>query len=259
MSVRQAAVAGTFYPSDPDRLLADIRRYLDAAPAPDLGWPVRGLIVPHAGYIYSAPVAAYAYRCLASHQARRVVMLGPAHYVPFAGLALPGADYFDTPLGTIAVDPDAVVELLTDSLVAELPEAHSREHSLEVQLPFLQVLAPGVSIVPMLTGAITPAQGADVVASLLDESTLLLISSDLSHYHDAATARRIDAVTIAAIERGDGAALDRESACGRTAIQIALDIAGRRGYQVRLLDARNSADTAGPPDRVVGYAAFAFG
>lgn len=259
MSIRHPAVAGTFYPAEPNRLIADIRGYLTSVGTPELDFVVRTLIVPHAGYIYSGLVAAHAYRCLETLTVSRIVLLGPAHYVPFTGLTLPGVDYMETPLGAIPVDQELVSLLLADSLVADFPEAHRREHSLEVQLPFLQVVAPEISVVPMLTGAITPSQGADVLAPLLDSETLLLISSDLSHYYDAATARRLDAATAAAISRVDGAALDRESACGQTAVQIALELANRRGYRASVLDLRNSSDTAGPPDRVVGYGAFALG
>jgi MEMO1 family protein len=259
MQIRKPAVAGSFYPADSESLEASVRTYLAQAPAPDSGLSVRMLIVPHAGYIYSGPTAAYAYRCLEGTKLTRVVMLGPSHYVPFAGLALPGADTLETPLGTMPVDPVGSEVLRGDSVVVESAEAHRREHSLEVQLPFLQLVAPRVSVVPLLTGAITPTQGADCVQALLDEDTLLLISSDLSHYYDSATARRLDADTAAAIARLDGAALDRESACGRTAIQIALELAKRSGYRVVTLDMRNSGDTAGPQDRVVGYGAFALG
>lgn len=259
MQIRKPAVAGTFYPADRERLETEVRTYLERAPVPDPALSVRMLIVPHAGYIYSGPTAAYAYRCLEGTTLRRVVMLGPSHFVPFAGLALPGADALETPLGIVPVDAGGREMLRGDSVVVESVEAHHREHSLEVQLPFLQVVAPGVSVVPLLTGAITPIQGADCVRALLDEETLLLISSDLSHYYDSATARRLDADTSAAIARLDGAALDRESACGRTAIQIALELARCLRYRVVTLDMRNSGDTAGPQDRVVGYGAFALG
>ncbi len=259
MSVRPPAVAGTFYPLDLGALTAAVHAHLRAAEPVELAFQLRILIVPHAGYVYSGPTAGRGYRLVAQSNFRRVVMLGPAHYVPFAGLALPGAEALDTPLGTVTVDPGGVAALLADSLVEESAAAHGREHSLEVQLPFLQVVAPGTPVVPLLTGAIAPWQGADVISPLLDEESLLLVSSDLSHFYDAATARRLDAVTAAAIERLDGAALDRESACGRTAIQIALEVARRNGFRAKTLDLRNSADTAGSPERVVGYGAFALG
>ncbi|MDJ0952409.1 MAG: AmmeMemoRadiSam system protein B [Acidimicrobiia bacterium] len=259
MSVRRAAVAGMFYPDDPDRLDSEVRAHIDAADVPAVGLSLRILIVPHAGYVYSGPTAGYGYRLLRKTSWRRIVMLGPSHYVPFTGLALPGAAMMETPLGDVAVDTEGADLVLGDRLVHESVEAHRREHSLEVQLPFLRITAPGVPVVPLLTGAVDPVIAADAVEPLLDDGTLLLVSSDLSHYHSSATARRLDGATAGAIERLDADALDRESACGRTGIQIALHLARRRGYAVQTLDLRNSADTAGSPDRVVGYGAFAIG
>lgn len=253
-------MAGAFYPADPRTLDRDVRGYLAAADDVTLEFPLRILIVPHAGYVYSGPVAATGYRLLEGiEDLRRIVMFGPSHYVWFPGLALPEADLLETPLGMVTVDRQAVGELLGSPFVMESAIAHEREHSLEVQLPFLQVVAPDVPVVPLLTGDVDPADAADAVEPLLDDATLLLVSSDLSHYYDSRTARRLDAATIAAIERFDAGALGHESACGRTGIQAALHIAKRRGYAVQVLDVRNSSDTAGPPDRVVGYASIALG
>jgi len=186
-------------------------------------------------------------------------MLGPSHYVWFSGLTLPGVDYLETPLGEVAIDGPGASEALTSPIVVDSPPAHEREHSLEVQLPFLQIVAPGVSVVPLLTGDVDPSDVADVVEPLLDDRTLLLVSSDLSHYHDYETARHLDTETVRAIEQLDPDSLGRESACGRTGIQAALHIANRRGYRIQTLDLRNSGDTAGPHDRVVGYGTFALG
>lgn len=259
-TVRPPAVAGAFYPADTARLAADIRGYLDAAQPVDLDFRARILIVPHAGYVYSGPVAATGYQLVEQMEdVRRVVMLGPSHYVWFPGLALPEADLLETPLGTAAVDADAAAQLAGNLLVAKSTEAHEREHSLEVQLPFLQVVAPGIPVVPLLTGDVDPIGTADAVEPILDDETLLLVSSDLSHYHNSVVARRLDAETAASIERLDPSALNRESACGRTGVQAALHLAKRSGYRVQLLDLRNSSDTAGPPDRVVGYGTFAIG
>lgn len=259
-TVRRPAVAGTFYPADPVSLDADVRRHLASALPVDLDFQPRILIVPHAGYVYSGPVAATGYQLIEPmDHIRRIVMLGPSHYVWFTGLALPGDDLLETPLGIVAVDADAAARVADNLLVAVSTEAHEREHSLEVQLPFLQVVAPGTPVVPFLTGDVHPVGAADAVESLLDDETLLLVSSDLSHYHDAETARRLDAETAASIERLDPGALTRESACGRTGVQAALHLARRSGYRVQLLDLRNSSDTAGPPDRVVGYGTFAIG
>jgi AmmeMemoRadiSam system protein B len=259
-SIRRPAVAGLFYPIDALDLRSDVEKMLAGASPIDTDVRPRILIVPHAGYVYSGPVAATGYRLLAGLDGlRRVVMLGPSHYVPFSGLTLPGVDLMQTPLGVVALDSEGVAELLDDPLVENSPEAHQREHSLEVQLPFLQVVAPGVAVVPMLTGALEPEAASVVIEPLLDDRTMLLISSDLSHYHDATTARRLDAETVAAIKRLDPAGLGREAACGRTGIQIALHIAARRAYRVEVLDLRNSADTAGPADRVVGYPCIVLG
>ena len=162
-------------------------------------------------------------------------------------------------MGTVPVEPAGSALVAESPLVTDSPAAHAREHSLEVQLPFLQTVLPGVPVVPLLTGAIDPVQGATALESLLDDGALLLVSSDLSHFHDAEAARRLDAATADSIERLDGDALQWESACGRSGIQIALQLARRRGYRVEVLDLRNSADTAGSPERVVGYGTFAFG
>ncbi len=233
--------------------------HLGAAQPPEIGFDLRMLIVPHAGYVYSGPTAGHGYCLLQEIDPERIVLLGPSHYVGFTGLALPGVDEMETPLGGVAVDHAAAMELLGREFAHNSAEAHRREHSLEVQLPFLQVVAPGAPVVPLLTGAVDPREAADLVEPLLDDQTLLVVSSDLSHYHRAVEARRLDAATATAISQLDTDGLGRESACGRTAIQVAIHIAKRRGYQVEILDLRNSADTAGTPERVVGYGSFAIG
>ena len=259
-TIRPAAVAGAFYPANSGRLETDVRGYLDAADHVTLDFKPGVLIVPHAGYVYSGPIAATGYRLLEDRDdIRRIVMLGPSHNVWFSGLSLPGVDYLETPLGDVAVDASGATEAVASSIVADSPTAHEREHSLEVQLPFLQIVAPGIPVVPMLTGDVDPIDVANAVEPLLDDRTLLLVSSDLSHYHDYETARRLDAETVVAIERLDPDALGRESACGRTGIQAAIHVANRRGYRMQTLDLRNSGDTAAPRDRVVGYGSFAFG
>jgi hypothetical protein len=259
-SVRHPAVAGLFYSSDPTELRADVESMLEAAPPVAPAVRPRILIVPHAGFVYSGPIAAMGYRLLPElTELRRIVMVGPSHYVAISGLALPGVDLMQTPLGAMAVERDGVAQLLADPLVEDSPAAHEREHSLEVQLPFLQIVAPDVAVIPLLTGALQPAAAASAIEPLLDEGTLLLVSSDLSHYHDAATARRLDADTVAAIERLDPEGIGKQAACGRAGIQIALHIASQRAYGVHVLDLRNSADTAGTPERVVGYPCIALG
>ena len=259
-TIRPPAVAGAFYPANPLELESEVRRYLGEARPVETGFQIRILIVPHAGYVYSGPVAATGYRLVEQMEGvERIIMLGPSHHVWFSGLALPGVDLLETPLGVVTVDRAAAAEMAVGSLVVDSVAAHEREHSLEVQLPFLQIVAPGVPVVPLLTGNIDPVDAAHVVQPLFDDSTLLVVSSDLSHYHDADTARRLDGETAAAIERLDEHGLIRESACGRTGVQAAVHLARRNAYRCEVLDLRNSSDTAGTRDRVVGYGTFAFG
>jgi AmmeMemoRadiSam system protein B len=259
-TLRPPAVAGSFYPANPDALRAEVLFHLDEADPVNIGFPLRMLIVPHAGFVYSGPVAATGYQLLhGNRRIQRVVMLGPSHYVRFSGLALPGVDGMESPLGVVSIEPTAADHLAESELVVASPEAHAREHSLEVQLPFLQTVMPGIPIVPILTGAVDIEEAAEIIEPLLDESTLLAVSSDLSHYHDAGTARRLDAATAEHIVQLDPDSMGRESACGLTGVQMALHLARRRGYRAEVLDLRNSADTAGSPDRVVGYGTFAFG
>jgi MEMO1 family protein len=262
MDVRRPAVAGTFYPAEPaalraavDRLLADV-----AGPPVMAGDAPKALIVPHAGYLYSGPIAAAAYarlRPIAS-AVRRVILLGPAHRVALHGLALPSARTFATPLGVIAIDAQAAALARRLPHVSESDAAHAGEHSLEVQLPFLQRVLPDFTLVPFVVGDAT----ADMVADVLDvlwggPETLIVISSDLSHYHPYREAREIDTMTAARI-LAFAPSVDHEQACGATPINGLLRSGHRRGLQAELLDLRNSGDTAGDRSRVVGYAAFGF-
>lgn len=251
MGTRPAAVAGTFYPSSPRRLARTVDDLLDAVDVP-AGEPAPvALIVPHAGYRFSGPVAASAYARIRGHPFRRVVALGPAHFVPVDGLAVPSAEAFQTPLGPVPVDT-------SDLLVDVCDRAHADEHSIEVQLPFLQrALPPGWSLVPIAVGDGPAAPVADAIDEVIDESTLTIVSTDLSHYHEVDTARRLDKATADAVVARDPDALGDGAACGLFALRGLLHWAGRRNLAVRLLDLRNSADTAGDPSRVVGYGAFA--
>jgi AmmeMemoRadiSam system protein B len=261
-AVRPAAVAGTFYPGTPAVLSAAVHVYLaDAGSAPETRDSLpKALLVPHAGYVYSGPVAAPAYRRLAAGRAsiRRVVLLGPVHRVPVRGLALPATRAFATPLGTVAVDADAVALALELPQVQVSEAAHALEHSLEVQLPFLQTVLEEFKIVPFAVGDATAEEVAQVIDRLWGgPETLIVVSSDLSHYHPYAAARQIDRGTAAAILALDST-LDHEQACGATPINGFALCARRRGLKPELLDLRNSGDTAGDKSRVVGYAAFAF-
>jgi MEMO1 family protein len=258
-ATRQPAVAGTFYPAGAPQLRAQIEDLLrDAAPRQVTP---KALIAPHAGYIYSGPIAATAYATLAPRAAtiRRVVLLGPSHFVPFRGLALPEAQAFETPLGRVELDRDAFGLLRDVPGVMVLDAAHEREHSLEVQLPFLQVALKEFRLVPLAVGHSSPEQTAAVLEALWGgDETLIVISSDLSHYRSYQAAGLIDAETAGAIERLDGSPIDGEHACGCHPIRGLLHLARAKGLKVVPLDRRNSGDTAGDKSRVVGYGSWAF-
>jgi AmmeMemoRadiSam system protein B len=258
-ATRQPAVAGSFYPASRNELRAQVEHLLSEA-TPSQVSP-KALIAPHAGYVYSGPIAASAYRTLVPFitRIRRVVLLGPSHFEPFPGLALPRADRFATPLGEIELDRAALTMLDGHPAVCVLDAAHEREHSLEVQLPFLQVVLDSFTLVPLAVGDAEPAHVAEVLDLLWgDEETLIVVSSDLSHYRSYAAAAVIDAETARAIEQLDEAPLDGEHACGCHPIRGLLHAARRRGLQVVPLDRRTSGDTAGDKRRVVGYGAWAF-
>ncbi|MDH4192374.1 MAG: AmmeMemoRadiSam system protein B [Betaproteobacteria bacterium] len=259
-SIRPAAVAGAFYPGSAPELAAELGALLRRSEVgePRLGWP-KALIVPHAGYVYSGPVAARAYRELenARGTVRRVVLLGPVHRVPIRGIALPGADAFATPLGRITIDAEASRVVSDLAQVLTHRAAHAYEHSLEVQLPFLQRLLGEFSLVPLAVGTASAQEVAEVIERLWGgPETIIVVSTDLSHYHGYDEARRIDAATISRIA-ALAADLVHEQACGATPLNGLLLAASRRGLTVRLLAACNSGDTAGDRDRVVGYSAFA--
>ena len=258
--IREAAVAGLFYPDDPLLLQQQVEGLL-AREAPVTLHP-KALVVPHAGYIYSGPVAASAYSLLppCRDTIRRVVLLGPAHRVPFAGIAASSAQYFASPLGMMRVDQDAMNCILTKPPVRILDEAHQEEHSLEVQLPFLQmVLNDDVGLVPLLVGDADPHEVTELIETLWGgPETLILISSDLSHYHDYHTAQHLDQATSIAIEQLNPDAIDYPQACGRTPLNGLLFAAQHHHLHATILDMRNSGDTAGSRDRVVGYGAYAF-
>jgi AmmeMemoRadiSam system protein B len=259
-AIRPAAVAGMFYPADPATLQLDVTSMLAAVPAGAPHRPPKALIAPHAGYIYSGPVAASAYARLSPwrERIRRVVMFGPAHRVAVQGLALPEAEAFSTPLGTVPIDREAAQLALTLPQVGVSARSHELEHSLEVQLPFLIRVLGDFSLLPFAVGYATPREVAETIELLWGgDETLIVISSDLSHYHPYREARDIDRATADAILALDPG-LDHEQACGATPIAGLLLCAARHGLTPALLDLRNSGDTAGDRSRVVGYAAFAF-
>lgn len=259
-SVRAPAVAGLFYPDDADELRAVVGLLLDDAPSYEAALPrPRALIVPHAGLRYSGPVAAAAYRLLSPWRTfiRRVVMIGPSHRVPFAGIAVPQADAFATPLGEVRIDAAGRSALLARGDVSATDAPHALEHCLEVQLPFLQTVLDDFTVLPLVVGSATPEYVASVLADVWNDAhTLALASSDLSHYLPYESAQSIDSDTARAIvaRRTD---LSHEQACGATGVNGLLHLARQRNLHVTEIARNNSGDTSGDTARVVGYGAFA--
>lgn len=256
-TVRDTAVAGQFYPANPRDLRVTVDVLLAEAATPS-GPAPKALIAPHAGYIYSGPVAASAYAQLQPHRHlyRRVVLLGPCHYVGFSGLALCSSDVFRTPLGEVAVDRAFTSGLDLNGLCVS-DAAHRPEHSLEVHLPFLQAVLGDFALVPILVGHVQP----EIVAKALQQlwngpETLIVISSDLSHYLSYDEARSRDRTTCESIERLDPGSISVDDACGSSAVAGLLIEARRRHLDITTLDLRNSGDTAGPDEHVVGYGAW---
>jgi AmmeMemoRadiSam system protein B len=260
--VRQPAVAGTFYFEDRQDLSDDVRTLLNSVAQSSRamdGFP-KAIIVPHAGYAYSGTTAALAYASLAAgrNTIRRVILLGPVHRVPVRGLALPGADAFATPLGSIEIDQTAVAAIAGLRQVVVSPGAHALEHSLEVQLPFLQSVLDNFKLLPLAVGDATPAEVAEVLEALWGgPETLIVISSDLSHFLPYRAAQSIDQQTVQSILNLSGP-LTHEQACGGTPVNGLLLAAKQHHLQPQLLGLCNSGDTAGDKSRVVGYAALAF-
>jgi MEMO1 family protein len=266
--VRRAAVAGRWYPDDPVRLAAELDHHLahaDVEPAPS----VRALVAPHAGLMYSGPVAAYAYKVARAHRFSAIVVVGPSHFVPFAGISIWPHGAWNTPFGHVTVAEDLAEAVMSESdTIADIPSAHGREHSIEMQLPFVAHVMPGVPIVPMVMGHQTrstalglgQALGRAILSRGLD--VLLIASSDLSHYQDANTAARLDAVVIARVEALDADGLMRTleeepaHACGGGPMVAVIDAARRLGAsRARMLRYADSGDVSGDKSSVVGYMA----
>lgn len=255
---RLPAVAGLFYPADPCALSEEINRYLGLAPNSEI--IPKALIVPHAGYIYSGAIAAAGYNTLRSiaAQIRRVVLLGPAHRVAFRGLALPDVDSFVTPLGQVEIDCDAVARIKSLPQVIVNNRAHESEHALEVQIPFLQTMLTEFKLLPLVIGTASAKEVTEVLNLVWgDKETLIIISSDLSHYLPYESARNEDSKTALSILQLRSL-INYEQACGVIPINSLLVAARQHHLTTHLLDLRNSGDTAGPREQVVGYGTFAF-
>ena len=261
-SIRHAAVAGMFYPSEPSELNAIVHALFQSAETEssiDTSRCPKAIIAPHAGYIYSGPTAAMAYQCLQNcrDQYHRVVLLGPSHRVAFNGMALSSADQYETPLGTIPLDTETIRALEDVDFVAINNQAHQDEHSLEVHLPFLQSTLNEFSLVPIVVGDIDPAKVAKILERFEnDPHTLIVISTDLSHFREYNIAKQRDQDTSNAILNYDYNAIGYHDACGRNPVNGALYWAQQHHHPIKLIDLRNSGDTAGDKDRVVGYAAY---
>ena len=261
-AIRPPVVAGAFYPAEHDVLQRELTLFMsEAATAMQPGGTVpKAIIGPHAGYVYSGPVAARAYARLAPARGRitRVVLIGPSHHVAFKGMAVDTADAWATPLGNVPLDTAAIAHLRQLGLVGTLDAAFAREHSLEVHVPFLQHVLGDFKLVPIVAGDAPP----EAIAAMFDAvwggpETLIVVSTDLSHYLDYATCQSTDSRTADAIERFAIDGLGRDDACGRVPTRGLLLTAKQRGMAIERLDLRNSGDTAGPRDRVVGYGAWA--
>lgn len=258
-SVRQPAVAGMFYPADANELREMIDGFMADSPRQQQGPAPKAIIVPHAGYIYSGPIAASAYAQLKPlrDKIKRVVLLGPSHRVPLIGLAATSNDFFHTPLGDIAIDQEAIDRIIDLPQVKRFDAAHAMEHSLEVHLPFLQTVLSAFELVPLVVGEASPREVAEVLERFWgQDDTLIVISSDLSHYHDYKSAQRLDRKTSEAIEALDYENVDYDDACGRNPVNGLLYLAKQKHLHIKTLDLRNSGDTAGPRDQVVGYGAY---
>jgi AmmeMemoRadiSam system protein B/AmmeMemoRadiSam system protein A len=275
--VREPAVAGLFYPKDPAELSKMIEAYLAAAQVQPVG-ELKALVCPHAGYPYSGPVAAYAYKLLAGKHYDTVVVMGPSHYAYLHAASVANARLYRTPLGDVpisdkarllagsspfALEPSCEVQrpdwwLQSSRLAPAVDTAETWEHSVEVEIPFLQKTLGRFQLVPVVCGDVDPGRAAKALEPILDDRTLVVASSDLSHYYSYDRARELDRSCVDAICRLDIGAMESQEACGKIPILILMNVAKDRGWKVRLLDARNSGDTAGDKSRVVGYAAIAF-
>jgi hypothetical protein len=261
LSVRPPAFAGQFYPADADQLRREVEGYLDAASLPDGVDDVRAVVAPHAGYVYSGKTAGYAFKALRQLPDREwtVFLLGPAHRVPVTGVALGAFSALRTPLGDAPVADERVEEMLAEtSFYTRAARAHQPEHCLEVEVPFLQVSLRRFRLVPMLVGQARPKEVAEDLRGRLQEDDLIVVSSDLSHFHTYDEAQQKDRGLLDALLAGDEAGVRHGEACGRAPLTALMEIAEMEGWEPHLLDYRNSGDTGGGKSRVVGYASIAY-
>jgi len=259
-NIRPAAVAGLFYPASNDELVQLVNNELSQVTLKSQHSPL-AIIVPHAGYIYSGAIAASVFKYLQNFRSiiKRILLIGPSHRVDFQGLALSNADFFQTPLGKVRLDKNSQVKLLNIPDIQLLDQAHENEHSLEVQLPFLQQVLDSFSLIPIVAGRASAELVAQTIDTIWDgEETLIVISSDLSHYHDYKTAQELDNTTSKAILDLDYTSISSANACGYVGINGLLLFAKNRHLKASIIDVRNSGDTAGDKNSVVGYGGYIF-
>ncbi|MFA6530149.1 MAG: AmmeMemoRadiSam system protein B [Candidatus Micrarchaeia archaeon] len=257
--IRPAAVAGTFYPDEPDELKEMVEGFIESAPEIELGGKLKGLVVPHAGYIYSGLTAGVGYKVLQrySDYFNKALIVGPSHYAGFHGIVESGIGAWETPLGRVGAR--SIAEDVKDKTIRTYPEAHMPEHCIEVQIPFLQTVLEEFEIYALLTGEAEPKEVADKLDKALDERTVFIASSDLSHYNTYSKAIEIDAKANKYIPKLDIKNAEKSlDACGRTGIIALMHIAKKHKWKGKFLDYKNSGDTAGDKIRVVGYGAYAF-
>ena len=258
--IRRPAVAGTFYPAEPSELIHMIKQFLSKVPKPPENPPV-AVVAPHAGYVYSGPVAAYSFKQLLPlrNSNVRVFLMGPSHYVPFQGISTGSYSYWKTPLGLVPIDERKVREILTLSdIFIDANEPLIREHSLEVEIPFLQYVLGEFRLVPLVFGFVDPFRVAPLILRVMEPEDVIVVSTDLSHYHPDVIARSIDAKTIEMALRGDTEGVLNAEACGRHPWATLVEMANLGGWKPTLLAYATSADTSGDTSRVVGYAAFRY-
>jgi AmmeMemoRadiSam system protein B len=254
---RDMQFAGTFYPQDKNELLGLIHKYLDNAKPVSGTGTLKALIIPHAGYPYSGPVASFGYKLLQNKKFKEIILLGPSHQIPVQGLAFCDYKEWETPLGKVSIS-DKNNLLAKEKSFHIQNEAHLHEHSIEVQLPFLQIVLESFSIIPIATGFIEKnSEIAEILSKYISKATLLIVSSDLSHYLPYAAAQSLDRKTINSILSGN-TNISHDQACGADGITILMKIAKKKNWKATLLDYRNSGDTAGMKDQVVGYTSIAF-
>ncbi len=257
VGVRKPAVAGSFYPGGKETLKKAVRAYIGNAKEVKVPGTLQGLVVPHAGYIYSGPIAGHGYKLLATHSAKisKAILVGPSHYAQFYGACESGFSEWETPLGKIKTPPLKPAS----PLVQTIPQAHAPEHCLEVQLPFIQAVLKKPEVTPILTGEVSPKELAEALLPSIKTSTVVIASSDLSHYLPYEEAKKADAVANEAVPKLQISRFEEEGdACGKTAILTLMHMAKKKGWKGKFLDYRNSGDTAGDKGKVVGYGCYAF-